>query len=324
MPKTVLLTAPYMKPFVEKFRPVFDHYQLDLVVPEVEERMEEEDIQKFAGQFDGVICGDDQYTQKAIEACLPRLKVISKWGTGIDSIDKEFAETQGVLVGNTLNAFTQPVADTVLGYILAFARRQPWMDKDVKKGKWVKISGHALNESTLGVIGVGNIGKAVIRRAKAFGMKILGNDIVDIDPNFIKEFEVEMLSLDELLAKADYVSLNCDLNPTSYHLMDSNALNKMKESAVLINTARGPVVNEENFIKALNNKQIAVAALDEFEYEPLSKDSPLLNFENLMLAPHNSNSSPTAWEHVHWNSIRNLLIGLNIPHEDLSPELLNG
>ena len=78
MPKTVLLTAPYMKPFVEKFRPVFDHYQLDLVVPEVEERMEEEDIQKFAGQFDGVICGDDQYTQKAIEACLPRLKVISK------------------------------------------------------------------------------------------------------------------------------------------------------------------------------------------------------------------------------------------------------
>ncbi|MBT3240610.1 MAG: phosphoglycerate dehydrogenase [Chloroflexi bacterium] len=324
MPKTVLLTAPYMKPFVEKFRPVFDHYQLDLVVPEVEERMEEEDIQKFAGQFDGVICGDDQYTQKAIEACLPRLKVISKWGTGIDSIDKEFAETQGVLVGNTLNAFTQPVADTVLGYILAFARRQPWMDKDVKKGKWVKISGHALNESTLGVIGVGNIGKAVIRRAKAFGMKILGNDIVDIDPNFIKEFEVEMLSLDELLAKADYVSLNCDLNPTSYHLMDSNALNKMKESAVLINTARGPVVNEENFIKALNNKQIAGAALDVFEYEPLSKDSPLLNFENLMLAPHNSNSSPTAWEHVHWNSIRNLLIGLNIPHEDLSPELLNG
>ena len=324
MPKTVLLTAPYMKPFVEKFRPVFDHYQLDLVVPEVEERMEEEDIQKFAGQFDGVICGDDQYTQKAIEACLPRLKVISKWGTGIDSIDKEFAETQGVLVGNTLNAFTQPVADTVLGYILAFARRQPWMDKDVKKGKWVKISGHALNESTLGVIGVGNIGKAVIRRAKAFGIKILGNDIVDIDPNFIKEFEVEMLSLDELLAKADYVSLNCDLNPTSYHLMDSNALNKMKESAVLINTARGPVVNEENFIKALNNKQIAGAALDVFEYEPLSKDSPLLNFENLMLAPHNSNSSPTAWEHVHWNSIRNLLIGLNIPHEDLSPELLNG
>ncbi len=323
MSKTVLLTAPYMKPFVEKFRPVFDHYQLDLLVPEVEERMEEADILKFAGQFDGVICGDDHYTKKAIEACLPRLKVISKWGTGIDSIDKEFAEKQDILVGNTLNAFTQPVADTVLGYILAFARRQPWMDKDVKKGEWVKISGHALGESTLGVIGVGNIGKAVIKRAKAFGMKILGNDIVNIDPNFIKEFEVEMISLDQLLAKADYISLNCDLNPTSFHLMDTIAINNMKETAVLINTARGPVVYEENLIQALENKQIAGAALDVFEYEPLPKDSPLLKMENVMLAPHNSNSSPTAWEHVHWNSIRNLLIGLNIPHDDLSPELLN-
>ena len=323
MAKTVLLTAPYMKPFVEKFRPVFNHYNLKLIVPEVEERMEEEDILAFAGQFDGVICGDDYYTAKAIEACMPRLKVISKWGTGIDSIDKTFAEKHGVMVGNTFNAFTEPVADTVMGYILAFARRQPWMDRAMKQGDWEKMSGHALHECTLGVIGVGNIGKAVIKRARAFGMRILGNDIIEIDQDFIEEMGVEMLSLNEILLQSDYVSLNCDLNPTSHHLINANTLDKMKPNAVLINTARGPVVHEVALVQALKLGNIAGAAMDVFEFEPIPKSSPLLNMDNVMLAPHNSNSSSTAWDRVHWNSIRNLLIGLSIPHEDLSPELLN-
>lgn len=323
MAKTVLLTAPYMKPFVERFRPVFDHYNLNLIVPEVEERMEEEDILAFAGQFDGVICGDDYYTEKAIMACLPRLKVISKWGTGIDSINKDFAEKHGVMVGNTFNAFTEPVADTVMGYILAFARRQPWMDSAMKKGNWEKMSGHALHERTLGVVGVGNIGKAAIKRARAFGMRILGNDIIEIDQDFVEMMGVEMLELDDLLLQSDYVSLNCDLNPRSHHLINIDTLDKMKSNAVLINTARGPVVHENALIQVLQARKIAGAAMDVFEFEPIPKDSPLLKMDNVMLAPHNSNSSPMAWDRVHWNSIRNLLIGLSIPHKDLSPELLN-
>jgi D-3-phosphoglycerate dehydrogenase len=319
MTKTVLLTAPYMLPVYDRFHPVFEHYGLVVIKAEVNERMEEEDILAYAGQFDGTVCGDDRYTARAIEACVPRLKVISKWGTGIDSIDQGAAKAHGVMVGNTPNAFTLPVADTVMGYLLAFARRQPWMNRAMKSGQWEKLPGRALSECTLGVIGVGNIGKAVLQRAKAFGMTLLGNDIIDIPLDFIQEVGVEMTELDDLLGRADFVSVNCDLNPTSQHLVNAEILKKMKPTAVLINTARGPIVDERALVEALRAGEIAGAAMDVFEVEPLPEDSPLLKMEQVMLAPHNANSSPRAWEHVHWNTIRNLLIGLDIPVDDFEP-----
>jgi D-3-phosphoglycerate dehydrogenase len=314
----VLFSAPYMVPFIDRFRPVLAHYGLEIIEAPVEERLEEEDILAFAGQFDGTICGDDRYTERVIKACLPRLKVISKWGTGIDSIDKEAAERLGVMVRNTPNAFTLPVADSVLGYILAFARRLPWMDTAMKSGTWQKIPGRSLSECTLGVIGVGDVGKAVIRRARAFGMKILGNDIIEIRHDFIREMGVEMTSLEDLLARSDFVSVNCTLNPTSVHLINAETISKIKPSAVLVNTARGPIVKEDDLITALQDGVIAGAAMDVFEHEPLPEDSPLKQMDNVMLAPHNSNSSPMAWERVHWNTIRSLLVGLDIPVDDFS------
>ena len=311
---TILLTAPYMIPLLERFRPVFDKYRLDLIVPEVQERVEEQDLLKYAGQFDGAICGDDRYTARVLEACSPRLKVISKWGTGVDSIDASACSRLNIKLCRTTNAFTTPVADSVLGYMLAFTRRIPWMDKAMKAGSWDKIHCKSLSECILGVIGVGNIGKAVTRRARAFGMHVLGTDIVDIDHVFINESGIVMTNLDYLLANADFVSVNCDLNPTSHHLINAVTLGKMKSSAILINTARGPIVNETALIHALQRGQIAGAALDVFEHEPLAADNPLLKMDNVMLAPHNSNSSPTAWERVHWNTIKNLLEGLGLEY----------
>lgn len=308
----LLLSAPYMLPFIDRFLPVFKHYGFEVITPVVNERLEETDLLTYAGQFDGTICGDDRFTDRVLRACTPRLKVISKWGTGTDSIDHAACARLGVQVRNTPNAFTLPVADSVLGYILAFARKQPWMDRAIKSGEWKKIPGCSLSESTLGVIGVGNIGKAVLRRAGAFGMTLLGNDIVPISTDFLSEFKVNSVSLNELVQRADFISVNCDLNPTSRHLVDETLLAKMKPSAVLINTARGPIVDEEALVRALVQKQIAGAALDVFEDEPIPADSPLLKMDNVMLAPHNSNSSPAAWENVHWNTIRNLLLGLNI------------
>ena len=314
MKNTILFTAPYMIPFVDRFRPVFEKYDLELIVPDVQERMEEADLLKYAGQFDGTICGDDRYTERVIQACAPRLKVISKWGTGIDSIDAECCSRYGIKIGRTLNAFTLPVSDTVFGYILAFARRQPWMDKQMKSGKWEKIPGRSLSECTLGVIGVGNIGKAVTRRARAFGMKVYGTDITDIDHVFITETGIHMTKLETLLANSDFISVNCDLNPTSYHLINHDTLALVKPNAVLINTARGPIVEEKALIEALQSNRLGGAALDVFEVEPLPLASPLLKMANVMLAPHNSNSSPAAWERVHWNTIKNLLEGLGIEY----------
>ena len=185
----------------------------------------------------------------------------------------------------------------------------------MKSGRWEKIPGKALSECTLGVIGVGNIGKAVTRRARAFGMKVYGTDIIDIDHVFITESGIEMTSLPSLLSQSDFISMNCDLNPTSYHLINHDTLAFAKPDAVLINTARGPLVEEAALIEALQAKRLGGAALDVFEHEPLPAESPLLQMDNVMLAPHNSNSSPAAWERVHWNTIRNLLDGLGIEHE---------
>ncbi len=307
----ILLSAPYMLPFIERFLPVMNHFGLEVITPTVNERLEETDLLTYAGQFDGVICGDDRFTDRVLQACTPRLKVISKWGTGTDSIDHAACARLGIQIKNTPNAFTLPVADSVLGYILAFARKQPWMDRAIKSGEWKKIPGRSLAESTLGVIGVGNIGKAVLRRASAFGMTLLGNDIVPIASDFLSEFRVESVSLSELAQRSDFISVNADLNPTSRHLINTAFLAQMKPGAVLINTARGPIVDEKDLVSALQEKRIAGAALDVFEDEPIPLGSPLLKMDNVMLAPHNSNSSPAAWENVHWNSIRNLLIGLN-------------
>jgi len=319
---TILLTTPYMLPFKDRFIPILEHFDCKVIIPNVQERLNEEEILFYAGQFDATICGDDCYTPQVLDKCSPRLKVISKWGTGIDSIDKEYAASLGIQVCNTSNAFTLPVADSVLGYMLIFARRHPWMDRAMKKGEWEKIPGRSLSECALGVIGVGNIGKAVLRRARVFGMKLLGNDIVPIAPDFIIENGVEMTDLKTLLQSSDFVSVNCTLNPTSRHLINQNTLGFMKTDAVLINTARGPIIDENALITALDNRKLAGAALDVFEVEPLPKNSPLMKMDNVLLAPHNSNSSPSAWERVHWNTILNLLNGLSIPHPDFE-ELRN-
>ena len=270
---TVLLSAPYMIPFLDRFQPILEEFGLDLVVPEVEERLEEDELLTFAGKIDGVICGDDRFTRDVISAYSPRLKVISKWGTGIDSIDQAACEEYEVFLGNTPGAFTEAVADSVIGYMLAFARRLPWMDGEMKKGTWDKIPGRALHECTLGVIGVGKIGSAVVQRAKPFGLELLGNDIKPIDEGFLEETGLKMVELDELLSQADFISVNCDLNPTTHRLIDRNALSRMRSDSVLINTARGPIVDEKALIEALEKEAISGAALDVFEFEPLPEEA---------------------------------------------------
>lgn len=306
----ILVSAPYFHSVLDRFRPILEARGLELVVPDVAERMDEAQLLELIGDIDGAICGDDQFTERVLRAA-PKLKVISKWGTGIDSIDCRTCEQMGIAVRNTPTAFSDPVADTVLGYILCFARRLPWQDKAMKAGQWHKIPSMALKEQVLGVIGTGNVGKAVVHRAVAFGMRVVGHDLVEMPADFLEATGIEMTSKDALLAQADFVSINCDLNPTSRHLIDACALAQMKSGAVLINTARGPIVDQRALIEALQSGRLAGVALDVFEDEPLPVESPLRPMENALLAAHNSNSSATAWEHVHWNTFENLMAVLD-------------
>lgn len=306
----VLISAPYFLPEVDRFREFFEKHDIEPVVADVEERLEEEHLLAVMGDIDGVLCGDDRFTARVMDAA-PRLKVISKWGTGVDSIDAAAAAERNIRICRTPDAFTHPVADTVLGYILCFARNLPFMDKAMKGGEWRKIPGRAMNESTIGVIGVGAIGKAVLRRAKPFGATLLGTDIAAVDESFISETGVEMTSLDDLLARSDYVSVNCDLNDTSYHLINARTLGLMQPHAIVVNAARGPIVEEPALVDALQSGRIAGAAMDVFEDEPLPAGSPLRGMTNVLIAPHNSNSSPTAWERVHVSTLDQLVEGLN-------------
>lgn len=304
-----LVSAPYMLPVLDKYRGQLEQHGIEVVVAPVRERLEEEELLPLVGDIDGVICGDDRFTDRVLAAA-PRLKVISKWGTGIDSIDLRAAEDRGIRVCNTPGAFTDAVADTVMGYVLSFARQLPWLDRDIREGHWRKRPGVSLRECVLGIVGVGNIGKAITERALAFGMRVLGNDIVEVSPSFISTAGIEIVTLDELLSAADFVTLNCTLNPSSQHLIGARELGLMKESAYLINTCRGPVVDEPALAQALAASTIAGAALDVFEEEPLPADSPLRALDNCLMGAHNANSSPSAWLQVHENTIRNLVEGL--------------
>lgn len=305
----ILVTAPYMLPVIDSYRDWFEKHNAEFILADVEERFEEDDLIPIIAEFDGVIAGDDRFTRKVFEAA-ENLKVLAKWGTGIDSFDAEAAAEHGVTICRTLDAFTEPVADSVLAYMLNFARNLTAMDRQMKSGIWNKIPGRALNESVIGVIGVGATGSGVLRRARSFGARLLGTDIRDVHPGHIKALGVEMVSLDELLRESDFVSVNADLNETSFHLMNAVRFKTMKSSAYMINCARGPLVDEKALVDALRSREIAGAAMDVFEDEPLPADSPLRTMDNVFLAPHNSNSSPCAWERIHVSTLSQLFEAL--------------
>jgi len=307
----VLISAPYLVKDIELFRDELAVNGVDIDVRAVNERLEESELLDIIAQYDGVVCGDDRFTPQVYDRA-DNLKVVVKWGTGIDSLNREYALSKNIPILNTPDAFTEPVSDSVMAFILSFARQIATSDRLMKDGHWQKCAGFCLNELTLGIIGVGRIGSAVAKKANVFGMKILGCDIKDIDPEVVKVSNIEMVTKDELLQRSDYLTLNCDLNPTSFHLIGEDDFNIMKKSAVIINTARGPIIDEQSLIHALQSRKISGAGLDVFEQEPLSPDSPLRKMDNCLLSSHNVNTSPKYWSRVHRNSIDLLYQGLRI------------
>lgn len=302
----ILVTAPRAQLAIERYRRELGAAGCDVLVRPTIERLTEDDLLPLVGEIDGIICGDDQITNRVLDAA-PRLRVISKWGTGVDSIDVASAKRRGITVCNTPGAFSDPVADTVLGYMLIFARRLDRMADNMRTGLWQRLPLVSLGECTLGIVGLGNSGRAVARRATAFGMRILGYDVQPPPEAVAGELGVRMVSLETLLTDSDFVTLHADLRADNSQLIDATCLALMRRTAVLINTARGGLVDEGALVDALRQGRIAGAALDVFEDEPLPPMSPLRSLPNVYLAPHNANASPTAAERVHASSIRNLL-----------------
>jgi phosphoglycerate dehydrogenase-like enzyme len=235
--------------------------------------------------------GNDPLTERVLEAS-KELRIIARNGIGVDRIDMAAATRFGIAVCNAPGANADAVAEFTFALMLNCSRRMQETLSEVSRGGWAKYAGVDLAASTLGVVGLGSIAKKVIKRAHAFGMRILVFARRP-DPAFTEEYGVTYVSLDELLAESDFVSLHLSLNDETHHLIDYDRLSMMKPTAYLINTARGGIVDTAGLRRALEEKLIAGAALDVHEQEPL-KEHPLPGFDNVLVSPHAGAATATA------------------------------
>lgn len=244
----------------------------------------EDDLIGLLQGIDGAIVAGDRFTPRVIQS-MDRLKVISRTGVGYDAIDVAAATARGIAVCSTPGVNNHSVADWTMALILQCARKVVENQVEVREGHWTRIEGRELRDATLGIVGLGSIGKEVVTRVRGFGMRIVAYDPYP-DAAFATENGVTYLSLDELLRESDYVSLHTFLNASTRHLMNAERLAIMKPTACLINTSRGGVIDQEALFQALTERRIAGAALDVFEKEPLEMGSPLRTLDNLYVSAH--------------------------------------
>jgi len=232
----------------------------------------------------GLIAGLDEVTEKVIAAGQPTLKIIARYGVGYNNVDLNAARKYGVAVTITPGANNISVAELAMGLMLATARNIARIDALVRQGSWQRVKGVELNQKVLGVIGLGSIGSEVAKRASAFNMQILAYDKY-VRQDMIEKYGVRYVTLDELLVQSDFISLHAPALPETVGMINKEKLRMMKSTAVLINTARGDLIVEEDLCTALAEHWIAAAALDAFVHEPL-ENSPLCKLENVVLTSH--------------------------------------
>ena len=252
-----------------------------------------------------------------MDAAGPQLKVISNYAVGFDNIDVSAATARKIPVGNTPDVLTDATADFSFALMMSAGRRVLEGDRYVRDGKWqtwnpMLMLGIEMKGSTLGLVGFGRIGKAMARRAVGFDMRVIYYDPLETrrDPD-VKAVSVDF---ETLLEESDFISLHTPLTPDTRHLIDSEALSRMKSNAVIVNTSRGPVIDMDALYEALRDHKIFAAGLDVTDPEPLPMDHPLLTLDNLIIAPHIASASKVARDKMAWLAAKNLMAGLEGKH----------
>ena len=245
--------------------------------------LSEDALVAMIGDVDAVIAGTEPVTARVLDAA-PRLRIVARRGVGTDSVDIPAATARGVVVTITAGALTDAVADHAMGLLLAVARQIPRLDRLVKAGGWDRSPAMDITGKTLGIVGFGAIGRVVARRAGAFGMRILAHDAFP-DAAAAASLGVALCDLETLLAEADFVTIHVPLLATTRGMIGEAALRRMKPTAVLINTSRGPVVDEAALLAALREGRLAGAGLDVFHNEPV-KDLTLVRLDQVVATPH--------------------------------------
>lgn len=246
-----------------------------------------EQIKEKIGQFNIVIVRSRTKLTKDIIEKADNCKIIARVGVGLDNIDTDAAKAKNIRVINAVEGAMNAVAELVLGLMLSLARQIPRGDRAIRNDEWLKkqLKGTELKGKYLGIIGLGNIGKRLGRLARSLNMNIIGYDVIPIDPEFSKEVSLMKTDLDTLLQSSDYVSIHVPLLDSTYHLLDSKKMSLMKNTAKIINTSRGGVVDEDALYDALKNEKLGGAALDVFEKEP-AIGNKLATLDNVILTPH--------------------------------------
>ena len=271
----------YMTDIVAKARTLFDEVKINCWG----RRPTHDELHEVIRGYDALICGAEKITEDLIDYASDSLKVISRFGVGYDNIDVAAASRRGIFVCNAPGANMASVADLAMCHILNLMRRAPLHERLLREGEWPRLTPtHALEGKTLGLIGFGAIGKQVARRASGFGLSIVAYDLY-FDEKAASAYGVRQVSLNELYAVSDIISLHAPSNDETYRMINTASISKMKDGVYLVNTARGELVDEKALIEALRSGKIAAAGLDVYDKEPL-KESPLLELENVVLTPH--------------------------------------
>lgn len=297
---------------LESFRQPLELAGVELVVPEIPgQHLEGDALVAALEGCAGVVAGDDRFTAEVLASC-PELRAISKWGIGVDGIDQRAAAERAIVVSNTPGMFDGEVADVAMAYLTSLARGLHLVDRGIRDGGWPKPAGRSLAGATLGIVGLGGIGRALAARAAAADMIISGTDPSEDSRTLAGGLGVIVRSFDELLAECEFISVNCPLNESTYHLFDNGAFSSMRDGSWVVNTGRGAVVDTDALVRALESGRVAGAAVDVLEEEPPGPGHPLRRFPQVIFGSHNASNTLEASARVHVKAIENLLRALGL------------
>jgi len=309
MKPRVLLTHPLLP---EAMNYLAEQVELELATKEM--ILPKSELLERIRDKQGLLCFLTDIVDREVIDRAPLLKIIANCAVGINNIDISYARNRGILVTNTPEVLTEATADLTMALILATTRRLLEADRFCREGRFQgwKIDlllGQELSGRTLGIIGFGRIGQAVARRAKAFNLRVIYYDPKPAFPEEERELKAEFRPLDELLQQADIISIHASLIPETYHLISKEKLQLMKKNSVLINVARGPIVEEKALVEALKNGQLWSAGLDVYENEP-EIEPELLKMERVVLLPHIGSATYETRSKMCFMAVNNLLQGL--------------
>jgi D-3-phosphoglycerate dehydrogenase len=316
----LLVTCGHLQRHIDEFRDELNRLGFELHVPPLTaQQFSAEEMRRHIIDCDTVIAGDDIIDEGVLEAGkASRLKGIVKWGIGTDAIDKVAAVRLGLPVYNTPGMFSDEVADLAMALLLAVARDVCRIDQEVRAGRWTRHEGVSLRGKTAGVVGLGNIGRAIAARCRAFGMDVIGHDVQPVSEELLMPVGARQFALAEVLALSDFLLLACNLTPENRHLIDAQAMAGMKRGSYLINVARGPLVDEAALIDAIERGHIAGVGLDVFENEPLPLGSPLHRYRQCVFGTHGGSSTREAIARVNALTIELASILCNLRAGDLA------